>query len=89
MLEMALAEAETKTQQARRWTYSVSLDDTPDSIAVTPRIKPESIQEAVEKLERSLSKGPEDHQEVRTCLLYAHAIQPLERTIAHTLDLDG
>ncbi|KAG0222152.1 hypothetical protein BGX31_009317 [Mortierella sp. GBA43] len=63
LLEMALAEAEAKTRQALHWTYLSALNDTPGNIATSPRIKPELVHEAVERLEKALPKGPEDHQE--------------------------
>ncbi|KAI7823554.1 hypothetical protein BC939DRAFT_451343 [Gamsiella multidivaricata] len=74
MLEMAVGEAEIKTQRAQQWTYMVSLDDTPESIADSPRIQPEAIQDAVEKLERSLPKGPEEHQEYAAIVLARAAL---------------
>ena len=67
---MAVGEAEINAQQAQHWSYLASIDDTPESIAASPAIAPESIQEAVEKLERVLSKGPEEHQEVSRCLVF-------------------
>ncbi|KAF9353746.1 hypothetical protein BGX26_008495 [Mortierella sp. AD094] len=63
LLEMAVGEAELKAQKAQNWTYLASLDDTPQSIAVSPRVKPESIHDAIQKLESVLSKGTEEHQE--------------------------
>ncbi|KAF9101372.1 hypothetical protein BGX27_011502 [Mortierella sp. AM989] len=69
LLEMAVGEAELKAQKAQQWTYLASLDDTPQSIAVSPRIKPESIQEAIQKLEGVLSKGTEEHQEYAAIVL--------------------
>ncbi|KAI1312681.1 hypothetical protein EDD11_002880 [Mortierella claussenii] len=69
LLEMAVGEALIKARKNVHWTYAASLDDTPESIAVTPRIKPDTIQEAVEMLERVLSKGPEEHQEYAAIVL--------------------
>ncbi|KAG0041652.1 hypothetical protein BGZ83_001493 [Gryganskiella cystojenkinii] len=51
MLEMAVGEAEQKARKAQQWSQAASLDDTPDSVAQSPLIKQEAIQEAVEKLE--------------------------------------
>ena len=68
MLELAVGEAEIAIRRAQQWTYMASLDDTPDNIASSPPIRQESIQEAVDKLERVLSKGSEEHQEV--CSLF-------------------
>jgi len=61
---MAVGEAELKERKAQQWTPAASLDDTPSSIARSPLIKPESIQEAVGKLEGVLAQGTEEHQEV-------------------------
>ncbi|KAG0261688.1 hypothetical protein BG011_000784 [Mortierella polycephala] len=69
LLEMAVAEAEIATRKAQQWTPLASLDDTPQSLAVSPHINPDTIQEAVEKLERVLSKGPEEHQEFAAIVL--------------------
>ncbi|KAK5799043.1 hypothetical protein F5H01DRAFT_115541 [Linnemannia elongata] len=69
MLELAVGEAEIAIRRAQQWTYMVSLDDTPDNVASSPPIRQESIQEAVEKLERVLSKGPEEHQEYAAIIL--------------------
>ncbi|KAF8944994.1 hypothetical protein BGZ47_003417 [Haplosporangium gracile] len=69
MLELAVGEAEIAIRRAQKWTYMTSLDDTPDNIASSPPIRQESIQEAVEKLERVLSKGPEEHQEYAAIVL--------------------
>ncbi|KAF9998695.1 hypothetical protein BGZ79_007636 [Entomortierella chlamydospora] len=63
LLEMAIGEAELKAQKIEKWSYLASLDDTPQSIAVSPRVKPESIQDAIQKLESVLSKGTDEHQE--------------------------
>ncbi|KAF8982767.1 hypothetical protein BGZ46_000682 [Entomortierella lignicola] len=69
LLEMAIADAEIRAQKSQHWTYLASLDDTPQSIAVSPRVKPESIQDAVGKLESSLSKGTVEHQEYAAFVL--------------------
>ncbi|KAF9549135.1 hypothetical protein EC957_004774 [Mortierella hygrophila] len=69
MLELAVGEAEIAIRKAQKWTFMTSLDDTPDNIASSPPIRQESIQEAVEKLERVLSKGPEEHQEYAAIVL--------------------
>ncbi|KAF9969582.1 hypothetical protein BGZ65_011806, partial [Modicella reniformis] len=63
LLEMAVGEAELKERKALKWTPVASLDDTPSSIAHSPLIKPESIHDAVVKLEEVLAKGTEEHQE--------------------------
>lgn len=62
---MTVGEAEAKARNAQNWTQSVSLDDTPESIAHSPLVTPDTIQEAVEKLESVLTRGTEEHQEVR------------------------
>ncbi|KAG0217063.1 hypothetical protein BGX33_011588 [Mortierella sp. NVP41] len=69
MLELAVGEAEIAIRRAQQWTYLTSLDDTPETIASSPPIRQEAIQEAVEKLERVLSKGPEEHQEYAAIVL--------------------
>ncbi|KAF9127699.1 hypothetical protein BGW39_005682 [Mortierella sp. 14UC] len=69
MLELAVGEAEIAIRRAQKWTYQTSLDDTPDNIATSPPIRQESIQEAVEKLERVLSKGTDEHQEYAAIVL--------------------
>ncbi|KAG0374285.1 hypothetical protein BGX24_010588 [Mortierella sp. AD032] len=69
MLELAVGEAEIAIRRAQQWTYQTALDDTPDNIATSPPIRQESIQEAVEKLERVLSKGPDEHQEYAAIVL--------------------
>ncbi|KAF9192160.1 hypothetical protein BGZ51_006134 [Haplosporangium sp. Z 767] len=69
LLEMAVAEAEMAARKAQQWSPLASLDDTPQSLAVSPLIKPDMIQEAVEKVERVLSKGPEEHQEFAAIVL--------------------
>jgi hypothetical protein len=84
MLEMSVGEAEIKTQKIQQWSYLASLDDTPESIAVGPRIKPEAIQESLEKLERSLSKGPEEHQEVRRLFILIETCVSVINIILHT-----
>ncbi|KAF9567690.1 hypothetical protein EC968_003189 [Mortierella alpina] len=65
LLEAAVGEAELKARQAEQWTPFTSLDDTPESVAQSPLIKPEAIQDAVEKLEGVLARGTEEHQECR------------------------
>ncbi|KAG0291457.1 hypothetical protein BGZ96_005182 [Linnemannia gamsii] len=69
MLELAVGEAEIAIRRAQQWTYMTALDDTPDNIASSPPVRQESIQEAVEKLERVLSKGSEEHQEYAAIVL--------------------
>ena len=64
LLEMTVGEAELKARKVQNWNQSDSLDDKPESIAHSPLIKPEEIQEAVERLESVLSRGTEEHQEV-------------------------
>ncbi|KAG0308907.1 hypothetical protein BGZ98_006258 [Dissophora globulifera] len=63
MLELAVGEAEISAQKAQQWTFMACADDTLETIAVGPSIKADSIREAVDKLERALTKGPEEHQE--------------------------
>lgn len=64
LLEMTVGEAEVKARLVESWSQSASLDDTPESIAHSPLIKPDTIQEAIEKLEGVLTRGTEEHQEV-------------------------
>lgn len=72
LLEAAVGEAELKARQAEQWTQSASLDDTPESVAQSPLIKSEAIQDAVEKLEGVLARGTEEHQEVMTDTFIAY-----------------
>lgn len=65
LLELAVGEAEINARKAQHWTQAASLDDTPESIAVSPLVKQDTIQEAVEKLESVLTRGTEEHQEVQ------------------------
>ncbi|KAG0199014.1 hypothetical protein BGX28_007623 [Mortierella sp. GBA30] len=74
LLESAVGEAELKARKDQQWTQSASLDDTPDSIALSPLIKPEAIQEAVEKLEGVLARGTEEHQEYAAIVLARAAL---------------
>ncbi|KAF9948226.1 hypothetical protein BGZ72_009837 [Mortierella alpina] len=74
LLEAAVGEAELKARQAESWTQSASLDDTPESVARSPLIKPEAIQEAVEKLEGVLARGTEEHQEYAAIVLARAAL---------------
>ncbi|KAK3813019.1 MAG: hypothetical protein J3Q66DRAFT_347178 [Benniella sp.] len=74
LLEMAVGEAELKERKAQQWTPAASLDDTPSSIARSPLIKPESIQEAVGKLEGVLAQGTEEHQEYAAIVLAKAAL---------------
>lgn len=62
---MTVGEAEAKARKAENWTQSASLDDTPESISHSPLVSPDTIQEAIEKLEGVLTRGTEEHQEVR------------------------
>ena len=62
---MTVGEAEAQARKVENWTQSASLDDTPESIAHSPLVNPSTIQEAVEKLEGVLTRGTEEHQEVR------------------------
>ncbi|KAF9930266.1 hypothetical protein FBU30_000686 [Linnemannia zychae] len=74
LLEMAVGEAEIAVRKAHHWTYHLSLDDTPEHFATSQHIRQGSIQEAVEKLERVLSKGHEDQQEYAAIVLARAAI---------------
>ncbi|GJJ76796.1 cargo-transport protein YPP1 [Entomortierella parvispora] len=74
LLELAIGEAESQARRTHLWLQSVSLDDTPEVIAVSPRVRPEAIQEAVERLERVLTKGPEEHQEYAAIVLARSAM---------------
>ncbi|KAF8955973.1 hypothetical protein BGZ46_002504 [Entomortierella lignicola] len=89
LLEMAVGEAELKARIAQQWTQSASLDDTPESIASNPLIKPESTQDAVEKLESVLSRGTEEHQEYAAIVLaraaFATDVPDRLQRVAHYL----
>ncbi|KAF9428419.1 hypothetical protein BGZ94_002438, partial [Podila epigama] len=74
LLELAVGEAEIQARKAQHWTQAASLDDTPESIAASPLIKPESIREAVEKLESVLARGTEEHQEYAAIVLARAAL---------------
>ncbi|KAG0258957.1 hypothetical protein BG011_002960 [Mortierella polycephala] len=74
LLEMAVGEAEIKARKAQQWSQSASLDDTPESIAHGPLIKPETIQGAVESLEGVLVRGTEEHQEYAAIVLARAAL---------------
>ncbi|KAF9964788.1 hypothetical protein BGZ70_005939 [Mortierella alpina] len=74
LLEAAVGEAELKARLAGQWTQSASLDDTPECIAQSPLIKPEAIQDAVEKLEGVLARGTEEHQEYAAIVLARAAL---------------
>ncbi|KAF9116449.1 hypothetical protein BGX27_002481 [Mortierella sp. AM989] len=74
LLEMAVGEAELKARTAHQWTQSASLDDTPESIANSPLIKPETVQEAIEKLESVLTRGTDEHQEYAAIVLARAAL---------------
>ncbi|KAF8933122.1 hypothetical protein BGZ47_011022 [Haplosporangium gracile] len=74
LLEMTVGEAELKARKAQNWTQSASLDDTPESIARSPLVSPDTIQEAVEKLEGVLTRGTEEHQEYAAIVLARSAL---------------
>ncbi|KAG0331758.1 hypothetical protein BG004_001516 [Podila humilis] len=74
LLELAVGEAEINARKAQHWTQSASLDDTPESIAVSPLIKQETIQDAIEKLESVLTRGTEEHQEYAAIVLARAAL---------------
>ncbi|KAF9926655.1 hypothetical protein FBU30_003799 [Linnemannia zychae] len=74
LLEMAVGEAELKARKAQNWTQLASLDDTPDTIAHSPLISPDSIQDAIEKLESVLTRGTEEHQEYAAIVLARAAL---------------
>ncbi|KAF9095692.1 hypothetical protein BGX23_000103 [Mortierella sp. AD031] len=74
LLEMAVGEAELKARKAQQWTQNASLDDTPESIAYSPLVSPDTIQDAVEKLESVLSRGTEEHQEYAAIALARAAL---------------
>ncbi|KAK3830849.1 MAG: hypothetical protein JOS17DRAFT_150437 [Linnemannia elongata] len=71
---MTVGEAEAKARKAENWTQSASLDDTPESIAHNPLVSPDTIQEAVEKLEGVLTRGTEEHQEYAAIVLARSAL---------------
>ncbi|KAF9340278.1 hypothetical protein BGZ91_002780 [Linnemannia elongata] len=74
LLEMTVGEAEVKARLVESWSQSASLDDTPESIAHSPLIKPDTIQEAIEKLEGVLTRGTEEHQEYAAIVLARSAL---------------
>ncbi|KAF9361437.1 hypothetical protein BGX26_003181 [Mortierella sp. AD094] len=74
LLEMTVGEAELKARKAQQWTQSASLDDTPEAIANSPLIKPDTIQDAVEKLESVLARGTDEHQEYAAIVLARAAL---------------
>ncbi|KAG0014581.1 hypothetical protein BGZ81_000368 [Podila clonocystis] len=74
LLELAVGEAEINARKAQHWTQAASLDDTPESIAVSPLVKQDTIQEAVEKLESVLTRGTEEHQEYAAIVLARAAL---------------
>ncbi|KAF9194555.1 hypothetical protein BGZ51_009118 [Haplosporangium sp. Z 767] len=74
LLEMAVGEAEIKERKVQQWSQSASLDDTPESIAQSPLIKPETIRGAVESLEGVLDRGTEEHQEYAAIVLARAAL---------------
>ncbi|KAF9431368.1 hypothetical protein BGZ76_000407 [Entomortierella beljakovae] len=74
LLEKAVNEAEISTQKSQKWSYLASLDDTPDSIAESPRVRTDSIQHSIEKLESVLTKGTEEHQEFAAIVLAKAAL---------------
>ncbi|KAF9583966.1 hypothetical protein BGW38_007984, partial [Lunasporangiospora selenospora] len=69
LLELAIVEAENAVSRTQKWTQAISLDDTPELITTSPKIKQASVQEAVDRLERVLSKGTEEHQEYAAIVL--------------------
>ncbi|KAG0233561.1 hypothetical protein BGW42_007396 [Actinomortierella wolfii] len=74
LLEQAVGEAEQAVRKAQGWSFLASLDDTPEVIAQPPAIRPESIQEAVENLERVVARGSEEQQEYAGIVLARAAI---------------
>ncbi|KAG0098004.1 hypothetical protein BGZ93_001386 [Podila epicladia] len=74
LLELAVGEAEINARKAQHWTQAASLDDTPESIAVSPLVKQDIIQEAIEKLESVLTRGTEEHQEYAAIVLARAAL---------------
>ncbi|KAF9979156.1 hypothetical protein BGZ73_005324 [Actinomortierella ambigua] len=74
LLEQAVGEAEQAVRKAQGWSFLPSLDDTPEVIAQPPAIRAESIQEAVENLERVVARGSEELQEYAGIVLARAAI---------------
>ncbi|KAF9212984.1 hypothetical protein BGZ59_006073 [Podila verticillata] len=73
-IELTVGEAEINARKAQHWTLAASLDDSPESIAISPLIKQDTIQEAVEKLESVLTRGTDEHQEYAAIVLARAAL---------------